>query len=544
MQTSSPRPSGVDDLDLGQIFVRLWRYAPLLLVLTVLAAAVTFLVSDRRPSSFEAVSSIIAADQSAQNSIINNTLVTAPPLPPGAVEEVLHSSRVVESVIAKLQASKLPRDLVQKMSRDLRTELADNLFGRLKIAARLDQQQRGVYEIRATAESPEAARVLASAGVRSLLEWDAERAQAGVARSRRTLQAQLNDLNARIAATPPNSVDRQSLLAARGQLVQNLSQAAVLESAATGTLTLVAEPVAPRRAVAPRPGRDAAFAGILTLVVASGLMLLFENLRRRVASSEDLAGLGFPVLGQLPLLRRRQMAEGFVSASRAGRLYESVGFLRINITSLPNVRGHRRIVVSSAHPGEGKSSVTAALAESLAATGQRVLVIDADLRRPTQLKVWAPATSELRLLPGAVPSASPATTISAALLNPDGARATAVSSGVDLLPAGSGLRGGAATTVLTKPLFRQLIDRWSEGYDVVLIDTPPMLSLPDTLAVAPFADGIVIVVESGKTRMNDVERALANAGTANARVLGFVLNKVSGVDRAYYGYPSHYAGTS
>lgn len=534
MQTSPPRGPSADQIDLRQVFGTLRRSAPLLLLAPALVAGGTYALTKRQAPTYEASASVIAVDNDAQNSLINNTLVTAPPLPQGAVEQVMRSRSLLNDVVGRLGKTALSPALVGTIRRDLTQELAERDFTRFKVRARLDPQQRGVYELRAQAETPEAARLLAEAGVRSLIAWDNDRAKQGVIRSRQSLQEQLRSLTARLNATPPGNLERQSLVAARGQLLQNLSQVAVLETAASGTLVLVSEPVAPLSPVSPRPLRNAALAGLLALFLTAAGALLSDSLRRRVDGPADLLPLGLPLLGQLPLLRRRSLGEGFVQASRSGPLYESVGFLRINVLSLLPEGGQRRLVISSTYPGEGKSSVTAALAESLGASGLRVLVIDADLRRPTQLKVWAPERLATHPLPGTQPGLPPATTVPDMFLHPDAAHVTRVSPGVDLLPAGAPHRGGGG--LLSQPAFRTHLDRWSQGYDYVLIDTPPMLSLPDTLAVAPYTDGVLLVVEGGKTRLADVERTLQNARVAKVKVLGLVLNKVARASSTYYSY--------
>lgn len=121
-------------------------------------------------------------------------------------------------------------------------------------------------------------------------------------------------------------------------------------------------------------------------------------------------------------------------------------------------------------------------------------------------------------------------------LRPNAAHATRVGTNVDLLPAGTPHRGDGAGGILNQPAFRTYLDRWAQGYDYVLIDTPPMLGLPDTLAVAPYTDGVILVVEGGKTRLNDVERSLQNARVANVKMLGIVLNKIARTSDTYYAY--------
>jgi len=533
MQTSPTRTPDADQIDLKQVFGTLRRYAPWLLLTPLLAAGGTYGLSKLQPPVYEAATSVIAVDNDAQNSLINNTLVTAPRLPQGAVDQIVHSQSLVNDIIARLKKTDMSPVLIGKISQALQAELARNSFSRYKVRARLDTQQRGVYELRSRAETPRAAQQLAQVGVEALIAWDNNRAKQGVVRSRESLQVRLQDINTRIQATPGGSLERQSLIAARGQVLQDISQMVVLETAANGTLYLVAEAVEPRAPVSPRPVRNAALAGLLALFLSAGGALLTDSLRRRVNSPEDLVSLGLPVLGQLPLLRRQEAGQGFVEASQSGPLYEGIGFLRINVqSSKPGT--HRRMVVSSSYPSEGKSSVTAALAQSMGASGLKVLVIDADLRRPTQSKVWGLERGSRLPLPGTDPTLPPAATLNEIFLRPEAGYVTRVAENVDLLPAGTPLRGAAPPTLLNQPAFRSHLERWSEGYDFVLIDSPPMLSLPDTLAVAPLTEGVMLVVEAGKTRLSDVERTVQNARVANVPILGIVLNKIARNSSAYY----------
>ncbi|MFC6665040.1 Wzz/FepE/Etk N-terminal domain-containing protein [Deinococcus radiopugnans] len=108
MQSVPPRPANADQIDLRQVFGTLRRYAPLLILTPLVVAGATYLLSSRQAPVYESSASIIAVDSNAQNSLINNTLVTAPPLPQGAVEQVLHSRSLVATIVDKLEKSDLP----------------------------------------------------------------------------------------------------------------------------------------------------------------------------------------------------------------------------------------------------------------------------------------------------------------------------------------------------------------------------------------------------------------------------------------------------
>lgn len=524
---SSPRLPNSDEVNLKQVFTVLRRQALPLLLAPLLVGGATYLLSSRQPPTYESLTSVMAAPPDPVGSTLGNASVTASQLPQGAVAEVLHSRSTVNNMVARVGSSSLPAEVKASIIRDLQLELADGSFQRVSVKARLDTQQRGVYELRASAETPAAARVLASAATSALLDWDLQRARQGVSRARQNLQLQLQNLNSRLAALPTDSVEAQSLTAARGQLVLNLSQATVLEQGANGALTLLAEANAPRTPVSPKPRRDAALATLLTLFAGTGLALLLDSLRRRVRSSADLLALGVPALGEMPRLPRAHRGS-MVEAARNGTLYEPTGFLRVNLTGLLPKEG-AMLAVTSARPGEGKSMMVASLATAFAMSGKRVLILDLDLHRPTQHTFWGVGGKPWVALPGA--GAAQQTNIVQALEHPEHASALDLGQGIHLLPAGEAGRHVAA--VLNRPSFGSTLRHWASGYDVVLIDTPPVFSIADAFVVAPHTDGLVVVVESGQTSVPDVQRVVQSARTAQTNLLGTVVNKVSGLERGY-----------
>ncbi|WP_019011329.1 polysaccharide biosynthesis tyrosine autokinase [Deinococcus aquatilis] len=531
---SESRSKSTDDIDLAQVFAVLRRQALPLLLAPVLVGGATYALFKRQAPTYEAVTSVMAAQNDNSNSVLSSASVTAPQLPQGAVEEVVHSRQSVERMIELLRTANLPDNIKTAISQQLNNELASDKFSRVTVKARLDTQQRGVYELRASAESPEAARVLASAATQALLDWDMSRARTGVGRARKNLQEQLKNISTRLAAVPAGSVEAQSLIAARGQLILNLSQATVFEEGAVGNLTLLAEANAPRSPVAPKPARNAVLAALLTLFAGAGLALLLDSLRRRVRSTADIIALDVPAIGELPRMSRARRADT-AGAATAGVLYEPTGFIRVNLsTAVPH--SPALLTVSSARPGEGKSTVVAAVAESYALAGKRVLVIDLDVHRPTQQEFWSVGGRPWVPLPGAEEGHQ--TTVVQAIEHPTLASAIDVGRGIHLLLAGE--VGRRAASLLNTPGLPELLRQWATGYDVVLIDTPPLLSVADAFVIAPHTDGLVLVVESNETSVPEVQRVLQGARTSQVKLLGVVVNKVRRGQQGY-GYSYSYA---
>ncbi|GAA4018306.1 tyrosine-protein kinase domain-containing protein [Deinococcus rubellus] len=529
-----------DDINLLQVFSTLRRSLLPILGATVLIGAGTYLVSRSQAPIYESRSSIISLFSNVGNQVVNNTLVTAPPLPQGALDEALRSGSVTKAIMQSVTAAQLGPKPTEQIQAGLKASLNTGNTSMIKVNSRLDTQQRGVYEIVAQAGTPRAARVLAGATVNALLGWDGARAQRGVANARRNIDAQLKALDIRIASVPVGSPDGLSLTAARGTLLQNLSQVAVLEQTSSGTLSPGADPSDPVTPVAPRPTRNAALAALLTLFAASGLTLLLSSLRGRVNSAADLVPLGLPLLGQVPLMGRRDLSGGMLRASRAGRMYESLGFLRINLSSVGG-ENIRILAITSSRPGAGKSSLAATLSASFAEEGKKVLLIDADLHRPTQHRIWNMASTQVVALPGAQADLSAAqATLPFALQHPDLACAVhdPAHPNIDLLPAGQ--VGRQSQQLLNRPDLAGLLHHWASAYDLVIIDTPPILALAETLKLAIGTDGVILVVESGETSLDELERVQQIAQQNGVKLLGTVINKVPRSEQSYY-YGYNYA---
>lgn len=511
------------DLNYMQGLNTLRRSALPIALTTLLCAAATYAYEARLPNKYESVSSVLAAQDSSQNSLINNTLVTAPPLPLGAVEQALHSQNVVDGVAQRLKASSLPATDTARIVAQLELEIRTQKFQLIGTQNRLDTQQRGIYEVHAFGASPEESQALADAAVQSLLQWDTARARSGVVRAQQSLQAQVADLTTRIQAASPGSAERDALVTTLAQVSQNLAQVGVFEKAASGPLSLVAAANRPLLPVSPKPKRNSLLVGLLALLLASGVALALDTLRRRVNSAEDLRRFGAPVLGELPKISSRNLTQGYLAAAMGGATYEAVGYLRVSLEEFTPRHAQRRLVVSSARPGEGKSSVAASLAQSFALAGHKVLLIDADTHRPTQQQIW-------KLPAEANPDALLVGTTSTHTAQ---RRPISVAENIDLIPAGP---PRDAARVLNQPAFEQLLGRWAEGYGVVVIDTPPLLSVSDALSINRYTDGLVFVVEAGRTHESEVARAVQTLSTSRTELRGFVLNKTTPQNSGYEAY--------
>lgn len=273
------------------------------------------------------------------------------------------------------------------------------------------------------------------------------------------------------------------------------------------------------------------------LLIAAVIIILLEQLREAVDSSEEIKAItGFEVLGSIAHHRFKTDGVPLLASNgpKDGTILESYNYLWTNLefAALGKENGLHAILVTSAGPSEGKSTTVINLARVIAKDGKRVIVVDADLRRPTLHRAF---------------SVAPERGLTSVLLKhaslEDIVLPTACE-GLSIVP--SGPHPPDPTHTLRSSQFRNLIEGLKQRADVVLIDTPPILAVADALAVAPLVDAVLMVVEPQHTTRDALKRAGHLILQAQPGVIGIVLNKVrvrglfgSGAqDPYYYNYSS------
>ncbi|MGE0229948.1 MAG: CpsD/CapB family tyrosine-protein kinase, partial [Dehalococcoidia bacterium] len=231
-------------------------------------------------------------------------------------------------------------------------------------------------------------------------------------------------------------------------------------------------------------------------------------------------------IGRLPGKARGNKSRPSLSALSAAESAESYRQLRTNIHFAAVAQPLKTILVTSANPQEGKSTSVANLGVVLAQAGQRVIVVDTDLRRPF-LHTFFRIPNSFGLTGLLLTEAE----------EPDVALVATRIQNLMVLP--SGPRPPNPSELLTSPAMARMIERLAGRADYVLFDSPPILAVTDASILAARTDAAVLIAERGKTRTEALRRAHQALLQANARVLGVVVNKSSGRGSAY-GYYGHY----
>lgn len=275
--------------------------------------------------------------------------------------------------------------------------------------------------------------------------------------------------------------------------------------------TVVTEASVPTSPVAPSIPVNLGLGIVLGLVVGIGLALTLEALNTSVKNPTDLAGVtSLPVLASVTRDTRKG-APPIVRDDPLGTRSEAYRQLRTNLQFASVDETPKIVVVTSALPGEGKSSVAGNLAVALSQVGVRVCLVDGDLRRPSVASYFG-LVAEVGLSTALAGRANVDE-----ILQPAGSGFAIITSG--LIPPNP-------TELLGSQRYPALLRELSDRYDMVIVDSPPTLPAADAAVLAAAADGVLLVVRAGRTSRHQVERALKNLDQVNARMLGAVLNLV------------------
>lgn len=310
--------------------------------------------------------------------------------------------------------------------------------------------------------------------------------------------------------------------------VQRLKETNVQFGLQAADSRLLSEAV-PRGAISPRKARILAMSALLGALVGVGLVVLREMQFASFRTSDELRELsGQTVLGSIPIIPggSRRDALDYLRAKPASVVAEAVRNLRTSVL-LSNLDAPPQVImITSSVAGEGKTTVALALAQNMAGLGKRVLLIEGDIRRRIFAEYFNVAAG-VSLLDA---MSDLATLDNPALHQSD--------LGVDLLVATKAHINAADLFASEK--FGTLIAELRQRYDFILIDTPPVLAVPDARVIAPQADCVLYVVQWNSTTRTQVRQGLDMFSSVGLKVAGLVLSKVDPMQMKRYGYGGQY----
>jgi polysaccharide biosynthesis transport protein len=378
---------------------------------------------------------------------------------------------------------------------------------------------------------PATAQVLADAYVQAYIDVKRGQIVAGLTaasaeleRQVVALQEQISGLDQQVEDAPADQRDqlqkdladqRAALVDQQAQFKERLNQMQIDAALSSGGAQLVQPASLPSEPVEPTPARTAALALVVGLLLGLGAVFLLDYADDTVRSSADLerAAGGVPVLAVVPTDPPPDNRP--ISISRPSDFaVEAYRTLRTNLQFLALERPMKVIQVTSALPGEGKTTTAGNLAVVLAQAGQRVVLVDADLRRPRLHEVFALDGS--RGLTDALLGEHLELLLHELPMN-GGLIAVLPSGRVPANP--SELLGGGRMRAVLRAL--------GENYDTVIVDSAPVLPVTDSVVLSGSVDALVLVAHAGRTSTKQVIEMTSRLDRVSAPVVGVVMNRVA-----------------
>ena len=298
-----------------------------------------------------------------------------------------------------------------------------------------------------------------------------------------------------------------------------------------GSVSTVEPAVTPASPISPRTTLNSVMGVLIGLLLAGALVLVFEYLDDTIKTTEDVeAAVGLPTLGGVARFPRNTADVDALVVASPHRTAAAEGYrvLRTNVRFSTIDEPAQALLVSSTNPGEGKSTTVANLAVAMAQTGQRVIAVDSDLRRPTLHRLFG--LSNGAGLTNALLSREPDLS---RFLQPTRFETLWVMTAGPLPPNPSELLGSRRLEAVISALRKEV--------DILIFDSPPALAVADASILAAKVDGTILVVDAGRTRVQALQRAHEALGRSKTRVLGAVLNRLTERSQGYYQYPSYYS---
>lgn len=518
-------------MDLRRQFnvVRHWLW--LIVIVVVLAAGAAYVVSINLPKAYEGRTTLIVG-QSLTTSAPDYTQLLASQRLSETYAQLATTTPVLAAVIERLGLPMTPeelrRNVVSQAPRDSTLLTIKAYYADPDSAARI-------------ANTVAEELIAASPAIEGRTENVARFVDDQLIATQGTIQKIQDDLDSLLglpSRTPEVEVEigvlQGRLLAARqtySLLLGYSSGSATNLLTAVDPATPIAEPSSPRILL------NTGLAAAVGLLLALGLAFLLDHLDDTVKSPDDVSELAaVPTLGVISQMRFDKKSGNkhtlaTVTAPRSP-VAEAFRGLRTNLEFASVDEPLRSLLVSSALPGEGKSTISANLAVAFAQGGRRVTLVDADMRRPSIHRLFE------------LPNSYGLTT----LLRTDNSSISSVAHETEepnLRVITTGPLPPNPAELLGSHRMRELLQRLGAEADLVVVDSPPLHAVTDAAVLAAEVDGTLLVVHAGRTRRAAARQAKEALDRVGGHVLGVVLNRLTERSSAgyYYRYYGDYYGT-
>jgi polysaccharide biosynthesis transport protein len=489
-EQTSGRDFGGQIREIGRVLREQWWIILLCLVITTFAAAA---YTSKQDKEYEATAKLLLQSDNLSSQVAGTTIG-------GAIDPTRQAATDAQLVASPAVAALVRSKLKQPLAGAVVTTKAN--------------PDANILTVTVTDKSPARAASIANEFARQYIVFRRDT-------TRQRYRRALGIVQSKLAQTRKNTPDYLTLRAQAKQL-------RLLVSLQTGDAQVVQQASKPVDPVKPDPARNIAIGVIVGLLIGLGLAFLRDRLDRRIKNEDQLESLlpGVPIIGLVPEPRR----------SRASKLMTAEGFhtLQANLAMLAHGRPLKTLLVTSAAPGDGKSTVALNLGLAYIEKGDSALVIDADLRRPSitaRLKAEAPAgVSTILSGQGTVETSVQERTVEPSR-NGNGPT-IALAGELPMVPAGPAAPN--VQLLMNDRSLGALLAATRERAEHVIFDGPPVGSFADMLPLAAEVDGVIAVVRLFHSRKDQIKRFAAQLSNASIEPVGVVVLGTSAGPSRYY----------
>lgn len=405
--------------------------------------------------------------------------------------------------------------------------------------------QTQLIEVTVVDTSAQRAQAVANELVQQLIQRSPGASDPGEAQRQEFINKQLGDLEAGIAETETEIESQQEKLATlfsardiadtQAEIVALQNKLSALrnnygslldntDSGALNTITIVEPAMLPRRPIANNNTMMIVIAVMIGFALAAAAAYTLEYMDDTIRNPQDVhKALTLSTLGTIPYVNGAGEQSVILLESGQPLAADAYRVLRTNLQFASVDEPLHRLLITSPTVGEGKSATTANLGVALAQTGQKVIIVDADLHRPTMHRFFK-LQNTVGLTTAIVQN------------SPDIETLLSDTNVPDLRVLTSGPTPPNPADLLSSMRMRELMDRMEEMADIIIIDSPPAIVLSDAAILSTLSDGVLLVIKSGSTRREAARRSIDGLHQVNANIIGVVLTHVSTSKRGYYSY--------
>lgn len=496
---------------------RLWLIVSAVAVTVVVALAVSLMMTP----TYEAEANLLITESNSSSAALDAALAGFSTQP----------ERGLQTQVRMLKMRPAFERTIRRL--DLRVH-PDELQEATEIVA---EGQTNVISVRVSDKDPERAAAVANVLAEEYSLWVREFSRARIRAAAEQVEQQLEEVRAELvemgtgSSASKSERDRVAIQIA-GQdyagLSEQLRQLRIREEMEVGPVQVVNKAAVPEAPVSPKPVRNTSLALVVGLMFGLGVAFALEALDTTVKNPEQVAELiDTPVLGVIPSQRMEPGSSIVLDETASNPVAEAIRGIRHSLDFINFDGSIKTMLITSAAPGEGKSTLATNLAVGLARTGRTVALVSVDFHRPK-------SATYLGL--------SEALGLSHVLTGQYGLEVCLQQVGEDgLFVLASGKVPPNPSELLGSDRMGQLIRQLEERVDWVILDGPPVLAVADTTAVSKWADGTLVVVRAGKTHRDALERAVGMLNGVGAKLMGSVLVGVpeTGSGAGAYGYSSY-----